>query len=209
MSVGEIRYGIFFLIISAAPSVCFAAGDQVVPTNRDVFSRLCAEAVDSIAALITSPRSSAVSVALDDDSTTQAFRYVILEALKHQFPSVFLKEANSDEVVSLTVSRASVRYENPFSGSFLGERKATRTAELQMRGTIVNVNSRQVLWAGTIERSFADTIPVSQIASLEFSSSSVAQGVVPEAPFLERLVEPMIIIAATGIAVYLFFTIRG
>ncbi len=193
----------------AASAVCFASNEENIPTNGDIFSRLCAEATDSIAAQLPATDSSAIAIVFDTDSVTHTFHYVILEEMKKRFRSVFLQETNVDAIVSLTVSHVSVQYENPFSETFLGERKAARRAKLQMRGTIVNASNRQVMWAGTVERSFTDTIPISQIASLESSSRAVAQGIIPEAPFIERLAEPMIIIAATGIAVYLFFTIRG
>jgi hypothetical protein len=209
MRLKKARYWSLFLISIATSAVCFAAGEENIPTNGDIFSRLCAEATDSIAMLLPATDSSAISVVFDADSATHTFQYVILEELKKRVHSVFLRESNVDAIVSLTVSQVSVQYENPFSESFLGTRKATRKAELQMRGTVSNASNHQVMWAGTIERSYTDTIPISQIASLESSSRTIAQGIVPEAPFMERLVEPMVIIAATGIAVYLFFTIRS
>lgn len=215
MILRKTRYWQFFLITLASFAVCFGASEENVPTNNDIFSRLCAEATDSVAAFLPQRDSLTIAVVLGNDSASYYFRSVILESLKKHCQLVFLSQNNSqqenavDAIVSLAVSHVSVRYENPFSESFLGERKATRKAELHLRGTIVNAVSNQVLWAGAIERSFTDTILVSQIGVLEFSSKGIAQGIVPEAPFLERLVEPMIIIAATGIAVYLFFTIRG
>ncbi len=210
MNFVRARYCVFFCAIAVWSASSFAESDEHTPTNGDIFSRLCAEAVDSIAAMVPPAPSSAIAVVVDADSTTRSFfQFVILESLKKHFQAVFLQEANVEAMISLTVSRVDVRYENPFSESFLGTRKAMRKVSLQMRGTIVNAHSRQVMWAGTVERSFADTIRIAQINLLESSSSAIAKGIVPEAPFMERIIEPMVVVAAAGIAVYLFFTIRG
>lgn len=100
-----------------------------------------------------------------------------------------------------------VQYDDPQGGGLFGGRRVRRTINAAVS---YEARSRsEIVAAGTLARSAADTIDAGAAAALEDPSLPVTHGELPPERFLDRIAEPFIIIGATGVAVYLLFHVRS
>ncbi|MBI5214251.1 MAG: hypothetical protein HY960_00700 [Ignavibacteriae bacterium] len=102
-----------------------------------------------------------------------------------------------------------VKYDDSFRSGFLGETKARRTISLSFPFLIKESQTNKVLASSTLPYSYSDTVSVSMIPMLEQEGIPSTHAPLPEGSFFDKLLEPFIIIGATGIAVYLFFHVRS
>ena len=114
-----------------------------------------------------------------------------------------------DVEVSASVEDVTVSYGDPFSDGFFSPRKCQRNLDLRLTLTAKQCRGGKILWAGDEPASLTDTVNVADVPLLEQSTEHIAKGIHPQRSILERLIEPFIIVGATGVAIYLFFTIRS
>jgi hypothetical protein len=106
-------------------------------------------------------------------------------------------------------SELRVRYDDMYHDGFLGARKARRTVSAAVTCEVVNPGSHEVLYSGAPAAEAADTVRVDEVANLELASARSTHAELPAETFPDRVFEPLVIIGATGIAVYLFFHVRS
>jgi hypothetical protein len=56
---------------------------------------------------------------------------------------------------------------------------------------------------------FSDTIALSQVERIEHASLPVTRGRVPPEDFFSGIAEPLIIVGAVAVAIFLLFTVRS
>lgn len=66
-----------------------------------------------------------------------------------------------------------------------------------------------VTYAGTTSRSAVDTVDEGNIADFETGSPESTRGAVPGMETFDRFIEPLVIIGAAGVAIFLFFQVRS
>jgi hypothetical protein len=138
-------------------------------------------------------------------------RNMISEALKRLRYHVFF-DAQTDGLegaaIDLAFVQTVVRYGNAFRENILGERKAERTIS-----TVISVNVRsarnEVLFAGSLSRMSRDTVSVGDIPDLENSFVPFTHGEAPEGGVFDNILAPAIIVGASAVVIYLFFTVRS
>ncbi len=96
-----------------------------------------------------------------------------------------------------------------FRESFLGETKTNRTVTVSLPFLAKDVQSNSVLQSGTLLYNYSDTVSTGMIPLLEQQGNPSTHAPIPERDFFDRMLEPLIIIGATGVAVYLFFHVRS
>lgn len=102
-----------------------------------------------------------------------------------------------------------VRYSDPFRESFLGARKVARTVSARFACMVTTGPDGLLLLSETFSRSVSDTVRADDIPGIESFSLKSTRAVLPPDGFIDRIVEPFIIVGATGVAVYLLFNIRS
>lgn len=126
--------------------------------------------------------------------------------------SGFSVAGNSDDksgdyyTLELGVERFGVNYGNAKRRSLFGSRMITRQADGVFSVRIIGGNTERVV---RISESVSDIIPYSKRNEVENRALPFTQAEVPDDSFIERYLGPAIIIAATGIVVYLFFSVRS
>ena len=65
------------------------------------------------------------------------------------------------------------------------------------------------MFVRTVRSAVVDTVSVDQIARLSVSAQHVASGEPPRPSLWEKIVEPAILTVSSGIAIYVFFTVRS
>jgi len=102
-----------------------------------------------------------------------------------------------------------VRYNNMFKDGIFGSKHVEREVAVQFSGDLRNQVTNEILAGGTHSRLYTDTVAVEDVGSIENESISVTRGELPSEAFLDRFIEPFVIIGATGVAIYLLFHIRS
>jgi hypothetical protein len=62
---------------------------------------------------------------------------------------------------------------------------------------------------GERKAAYADTILLSQVESIEQPAIPSTRGTVPPEDFFSGLVEPLVIVGAVAVAIFLLFTVRS
>jgi hypothetical protein len=138
-------------------------------------------------------------------------RNTIVEALKKMNYNVYLSSPGSEGrgvSIDIGIVEAKVRYGKTFRESFLGGGKTERTISTIVSASVRNLQN-EILFAGDVSREYKDTVNVSDVSDLENPSISCTHGEPPDSDFFDELLEPIIIVGASAVVVYLFFTVRS
>ena len=141
------------------------------------------------------------------DVITQGF----LEGLS-EFPCVTLTDSlytPSSKSIEVRPLNAFVRYSNAHRTGFFGTKKVERTVSVQLSIMMTHPRTGVVIFAGILSDYRSDSIAVEMINQVETPSLSFTKGELPQDAFFDRILEPIIVIGATALVVYLFFTVRS
>ncbi len=111
--------------------------------------------------------------------------------------------------VECSVTNLSVRYENSRRGWFLGGRQVDRIVDVALDGTVTDRRSGVITATGTFSRTSRDTVAVSAVPSLEDQGVSFTHASLPGESFFSWAAEPLIMIGAIGVSIYLLFHVRS
>ena len=172
---------------------------QELLTNMQVFENLgiaCMESVPSEAdSLVLSP--------------AQAMPYItsaLLHRWQKQGKTLFLSDSlhisNSPYQLSWEVSRAKISYAR------VRRKVLSRSAELNLRYTLLESDGK-FLAHDHCQQTFSDEIPKYMVPDLESPAYPETQAELPPDHWTVRYLEPVIIVAATGLAAFLFFNLRN
>jgi hypothetical protein len=206
--------GLIFLFLLTGLSTRLHAGESTdlsTKTNLEVFR----SQLDSLAsellqrANLGQERNLFLNVRSSDSSLV--VRNMISEAFKRLRYNVFLaSHGNGSEgaAIDLAFVEIAVRYGRAFRENILGGRKAERTIS-----TVISANVRsagnEVLFAGNLARTSRDTVSVGDIPDLENLSIPFTHGEAPEGGVFDNILAPAIIVGASAVVIYLFFTVRS
>ncbi len=102
-----------------------------------------------------------------------------------------------------------VRYENLFRSGLFGPKFLTRAVTTNLAYQLTDTKRGEVLTSRQETKKSVDTVAVDDIPGLENPTLRSTLGVVPSDSFIDRAVEPFIILGAAGVAIYLLFHIRS
>jgi hypothetical protein len=110
--------------------------------------------------------------------------------------------------VQLHSSDLHVRYDDLHHDGFLGAAKVRRTVSAGVLCEITRA-AGEVVFSGSPSLEASDTVAADEISALELASAKATHAELPPERFLDKVLEPLIIIGATGISVFLFFHVRS
>ncbi len=194
-----------------------AAGDEregsAPKTNLEVMQNLTGELTGEILGHLRPP-SAADSLELLIDSSDG--RWLVEQAFTAQLTAhgykVFTAPSGASRagtVIEVHGVGLRVRYDDLAHNGLFGPTTVTRTISAELSAQARSVPEGEVLFSGTVARSAADTIQVDDVPSLEVPAARLTHSELPPDNFINRAVEPFIIIGATGVVVYLLFHIRS
>jgi hypothetical protein len=126
------------------------------------------------------------------------------------YKTYFDSTAIQDKAIRLEVMPVLLlKYGSPSKGWIFGESKVERIVTVTFVYQIFDNQSREVLASGNLSRQANDVVPKGSIPSLENNAIPSTKAVAPEDNFLDRIIEPVVIIGAAGTAIYLFFHVRS
>lgn len=187
------------------------ASIDVPPTNMEIMTRLTRNVVHAV--------TQHAGVAPQDTCEIQFVRKEGVEFLEHSFietlrrlcASVRTASLGSDEAIAFDIlpSRAEVVYEKTFRDGLFGENKAVRLVSVEFSAQVTNKTEGKVVFGGTLKEQLRDTVPLNSIERLESPILKVTQAHLPTGSVFDKFVEPFVVLAATGVVIYLFFTVRS
>jgi hypothetical protein len=203
--------GLIFLFLLTGLSVRGYAGESTDPptkANLEIFrsqlDSLASEVLER--ANLGGEKNLFLNVRSSDSSLVA--RNMISEALKRLRYNVFFASRGDEATIDLAFVETSVRYGSVFRQSILGERKAERTINTVISANVRSVQN-EVLFAGSLSRTLRDTVSVGDIPDLENSSIPFTHGEAPEGGAFDNILAPAIIVGASAVVIYLFFTVRS
>lgn len=201
--MGSIRRTILLTVVIA--SLCSAA--DPVRTDREVLLLQCDSVISMIGAEITSLPS--ISVVFGSDTVTTFFRPNMLQRLTATTVPVQLQSDPTGTTLELHVQESSVFYGEVFTESFFGTRKCERRVKVAVMASLISPDKRKVLTSRTVSSTSVDTVEFATVAQLHSSSIPMTRFTAPALTFFDSFLEPAIVTVASGIVIYLFFTIRS
>jgi hypothetical protein len=194
----------------ALGSITELRGDvDATRSNAEVMTGLCWQAAESFCAEAKIPDTAAVSLIVESGETNRFFTPTFIQVLRQRFSTLYTRRGASSIEISASVDKVNVAYGEAYSEGLFSGRKCSRTIDVRLQLSVTRNEDGRILWAGREAASRTDTVYVADIRDLEKGSQPVASGVAPAPSLLERFFEPVIIVGAAGVAVYLFFTIRS
>jgi hypothetical protein len=146
-----------------------------------------------------------VEPAADSWITQEAF----VQSARAAGHEVLLADSAAAVRIEIRAPSVNVRYSDAFQDGLFGTRWSVRTAGAGFSCLVARGSERRVVVSDAFTASASDTVRVDDLPALESSSVASTRGAAPSEGFIDRIVEPFIIVGATGVAVYLLFNIRS
>lgn len=175
---------------------------------EDLLQQISAELLTQ--AHVAQGESLAVRVVPQEEN--QFFNHIAAMVFRDKGIQVFEgKDSTVSAHVLLTVpaTTLNVEYGNFMHNGLFGTKRVTRSVSAVVAATVENTATHEVLFSSDLKKVSVDTVDVNDIEHLENPSLKWTRGDVPQENFIDRAIEPFVIIGATGIAIYLFFHIRS
>lgn len=189
-------------------SLCFSAEDIPVVSNREVFFALSDTIITSIATQQLKQYSS-ISIKTSKDTFTNYFRQHFINGLVLNKKTISENSDLPETILELSVKESSVFFGESFTETFLGNKKSERKVQLTVLSTLISSRDGRILSSEQITETKVDTVDLSSLEQMNNSSLPMTSYQKPTLSFFDSIVEPAIVIFSTGIAIYLFFTIRS
>jgi hypothetical protein len=194
--------------IGLVPGLYAQDSASAVATNLRVYQSLAASLVDSLANLLGPGDSMRVAVKIAPPDVA----WFLQDGVERPFRARNCVIAANDSArygVEFGVVEMRVQYSNLRRDGIFGSRVLDRKVMLLARLRLVD---RVAGWVGTSgERMavFSDTIGLSQVERIEHASVPVTRGTIPPEDFFSGIAEPLIIVGAVAVAIFLLFTVRS
>ncbi len=109
--------------------------------------------------------------------------------------------------IGYSITGINTAYGEPFQDGLFGEYFTQRTIVYR---TLINYTENgHVLFSKEMVNESTDTIPVSQVSTVENPSLFFTKGNILEPPVLSNLLEPILVVGTLIVTVILLFTVRG
>src|ERR1041385_2769986 len=214
--ISRMLIGSKLLVVGLWLAICFqmvSAGEtntSAVKSNlavmQEVVKEITREIVDS--AHISANDSLIVLFGAGEDVwIVQNSMIAELKAFGCQVFSESIVTSDNRIVLENTGVESHARYADMFRDGFLGTKKMKRTISAGFSCKVIRKKTDEILFSGLFTKQSIDTVIVDDVPQLETASAKSTHGELPSDSFFDRILEPFVIIGATGVAVYLFFNV--
>jgi hypothetical protein len=203
------------LVLLINPAGRAEGGDSLRPTARNLekLQRLLDGAATEIASRSHSMAGDTVELRVSAGADSWVVENALLRALKALGCTAFVTRATASPGSGLRweigPATMDVRYDKMFRDGLFGAKKVRRTVSVSMSYQTLKSRGGEISSADVIERAAVDTVAVDEVPDLEHADLKSTRGELPSDQFLDKVIEPFIIIGATGVAVYLLFHVRS
>jgi hypothetical protein len=181
---------------------------SAVATNLRVYQSLAASLADSLANLLRAADPVRVTVRIAPSD----FAWFLQDGVERPFRGRNCVISTNDSArysVEFGVVEMRVQYSNLRRDGIFGSRVLDRMVVLLARLRLVDRVEGTVGTSAERTAVFSDTIALSQVERIEHASVPVTRGRVPPEDFFSGIAEPLIIVGAVAVAIFLLFTVRS
>jgi hypothetical protein len=206
--------GLRLFRVAFAAGICLVPGlhaqdpASAVPTNLRAYQSLAAVLADSVANLLPAGDSVRITVRVAPPDVA----WFLQDAVERPFRAKNFAISASDSAryrVEFGVVEMHVQYTNLRRDGIFGSRVLDRMIMLLARLRLVDRAAGTVGAAGERRAVFSDTIGLSEVERIEHAALPVTRGTVPPEDFFSGIAEPLIIVGAVAVAIFLLFTVRS
>lgn len=196
-------------IILSAVSLCsiFDFGYSSSISEREVVRSISDSVVNTMIDEAGIVPASSVFFQYEQGTSQPVFYNSITRTLLSRGISIVQQKSLSDTSFVITMAQASIHYGDTFSESFLGSEYVCRTVTVSYEGVLST--AAKVLWSGINSISCTDTVQYSEIKDLHSDDIPLSSYTLPPMSVFNSIFEPLLVSIASGVAIYLFFTIRS
>ncbi|HEX7572828.1 MAG TPA: hypothetical protein VF514_07020 [Bacteroidota bacterium] len=194
--------------IGLVPGLHAQDSASAVVTNLRAYQSLAASLGDSLANLLPATDSVRVTVRIAPPDVA----WFLQDAVERPFRGrncVISANDSSRYGVEFGVLEMHVHYSNLRREGIFGSRVLDRMIVLQARLRLVDRVAGTVGSSGERMAVFSDTIGLSQVERIEHAAVPVTRGTIPPEDFFSGIVEPLIMVGAVAVAIFLLFTVRS
>jgi hypothetical protein len=112
-------------------------------------------------------------------------------------------------VVDLGIDDAGVVYRNPRRDGFFGSRILDRTVRLKLVAKVTDAERKSVLLMKEISRQDSDVVQLDEVDQLQTPGIPMTRGEPPPQGVFDTWLEPLILLGAIAVGIYLLFTMRS
>jgi hypothetical protein len=205
-----LRHSLAVLVagIGLVPGLHAQDSASAVTTNLRVYQSLAASLGDSLANLLSTADSPRVSVRIAPPDVA----WFLQDAVERPFRARNCVISASDSTrysVEFGAVEMNVQYSNLRRPGIFGSRVLDRMVVLLARLRLVDRATGVVVMTGERKAFFSDTIDLSEIERIEHSAVPVTRGTLPPEDFFSGIAEPLVIVGAVAVAIFLLFTVRS
>ena len=153
-----------------------------------------------------------VLIKYGEDNNMWIVQNVLTSTLKKKDYHVFSHDSGdriSNFHIDVVNVDLQVSYDGMFRDGFFGMKKVKRMVSASLSCQATKTLTSEILYSGSNTKQFTDTVSLDDIDKIESQSIKSTKAKVPSEPFLDRIVEPFVIIGVTGLTIYLFFQVRS
>lgn len=201
---------LWFIVIAVLLISCKGTAQieysELPKTNFNLYQEITSESLNELGDLITIiGKDKIFKVNIED--TTGAKEFFVNE-LKQKFQNAkFVYEVfdSVDFIIKFSNLNFKTVYTNIKTKYILGDEYVSRILTVKYKYSVSGkgLNNREV------HKSYKDEINVDKLEYVESGNYAFLNAVLPEKPFLQKIIVPAVIVAVSAIAAILFFTIRS
>jgi hypothetical protein len=181
---------------------------SAVATNLRVYQSLATSLGDSLASLLSTADSPRVTVKIAPPDVA----WFLQDAVERPFRGRNCIISVNDSArygVEFGAVGMNVQYSNLRRSGFFGSRVVDRSVALLARVRLVDRVLGTVVMTGERKAFFSDTIGLSQVEGIEHAAVPATRGTIPAEDFFSGIAEPLVIVGAVAVAIFLLFTVRS
>ncbi|MBI4534802.1 MAG: hypothetical protein HY708_00900 [Ignavibacteriae bacterium] len=189
--------------------ICSAQNDsdeQVPETNLEIIRTLARQVGIRISRTI--PQDDSVRIVVMPRESAWYVETPLLQALREK--GILVTGSSSAPLnAEFGFGEARVEYSNLRRDGFLGTKLLDRKVTLFLSARAVDLRTGSILTASDFEESKIDTIALSDLTVVENPNLPITRGVLPREGFFSNFAEPLILLGAIAVAVFLLFNVRS
>jgi hypothetical protein len=186
----------------------FAQSDSVqAPSTLDVYQSLVTEAVTGLCTQLRPRDSLKTEVSVEPAGPYWFIEEALTRAMRDR--SLVPVLSGGEWRIQCAVKSARVDYSNLRREGIFGGRALDRTTALTLWLRVSDTGSARYLYDEEWQSQHTDTIALSDVERVEHPGVTATHGTVPSEGFFSSWLEPLILVGAIGVAVFMLFTTRS
>ena len=194
---------IFFMFVDLYSQV---ETKSLPKNNFTLFSEITLNGLDEIQDAVTVlGKEKIYKVSIGEKSEEADF---LLNIIKQKFSSynfIFDKEDGFDYRINITEIKFSVSYSEPVADNVIGNEYFVRDLKTAFEFSIQNSDNKQK----SVLRTYRDKVNVEYYDYIQDINFDFMKSVMPDKPFMKKILVPVVIVAVSALTAILFFTIRS